>query len=75
MTALHRKNNIVQEQFLAMLELKKYGSDPGRPKKTISIDEIAIQVSQRNTPITEICEMLNISQRTFFRIKKDNMLA
>ncbi len=74
-TALHRKNNIIQEQFLAMLELKKYLSDPGRPKKTVSIEEVAIQLSQRNTPTTEICEILNISERTFFRIKKDNMLV
>ena len=78
MTLLHHKNHIFQEQFLAMVELKKLLCLPGRPKEgksTIRKDEVALKLWQEKLPAKTICDILGISTSTFSRIKKDNMLA
>ncbi len=77
-TLLHHKNHIFQEQFLAMVELKKLLCLPGRPKEgksTIRKDEVALKLWQEKLPAKTICDILGISTSTFSRIKKDNMLA
>ena len=71
LTLLHCKNNIIQEQFLAMMELKKYLRGPGRRKKTVSIEETVIRLLKKKTSTPDICEILDISTSTLSRIKKN----
>ena len=70
LTLLHRKNNIIQEQFLAMLELKKYLGSPGRRKKTVNIEQTVIRLLEKETNTADICEILDISTSTLARIKQ-----
>ncbi len=75
-TPLHRKNSVIQEQFLAMLELKKYERGRGRPKKsTVNIDEVVIKLLQEKTPPEKICKILDISSSTLSRIKNSYIMS
>ncbi len=69
LTLLHRKNNMIQRQFLDMLELKKYLRSPGRRKKTVNIEETVIKLLEKKTSTADICEILDISTSTLARIK------
>ncbi len=69
-TLLHRKNDVIQPQFRAVLELKKYTSPRGRPRKTSpATEEIVFKLREKKMSNKEICEILNISLSTLSRIK------
>ena len=74
MTLLHSENDFIKQQFLAFLELQRYTKRSGRPKKsTLSTEEIALKLLQKKEQKlsnADICEVLEISKRTLYRIKE-----
>lgn len=77
LTLLHRNNDLVQPQFLAVLELKKreQAKRGGRPKKrTEDVEQIAVRLLERGLSNKEVCEIVDISQTTLTRIKESNLL-